>query len=138
MTVNRIMGQINDHDKVDVLRLCHQVDVVEGIVSVAVDPFNETVVDGVALQIGSRDGINVRPDVKNIGGRLGDVVHLGGHRRLELAFGELSSLHFLDPTPRCLDQHPFRPVAVELAEKIYPHGQSPAFPWGWRRRLPGR
>ena len=100
MSVDRITSQINDDGKIDILRLRHHENVVEAVVIAAVDDLNKAVVDGVALQIGSGDGIDVRSDVENISGRLGDVVHLGGHRRLELDLGELPGLHVVAPTPR--------------------------------------
>ena len=44
MAIDRILGKINDHGKVDVLRLRYYQNVVEVVVITAVDDLNEAVV----------------------------------------------------------------------------------------------
>lgn len=48
MAVDRVMSQINDHSKIDVLRSRHDENMVEAVVIAVVDDINEAVVDGMA------------------------------------------------------------------------------------------
>jgi hypothetical protein len=49
------------------------------VIIAAVNMFNEAVVDRVFYQMGRWNRINVRPNIENIGGADGNILHLARH-----------------------------------------------------------
>src|SRR5215469_17250844 len=98
--MDRLTDEVDDNNKINVLCFRHDKNMVEAGIIAAVDMFDETVVDGMALQIGRWHGFDVRPDVNNVGGGFGDVLHFGAERRLELLLAQLSGQLFPLYAPR--------------------------------------